>query len=557
MKETIISWDSTNIGENYPGITLPLTYSFIKDAYAAVYENYLALIGIRKDVIRNNLHIMHNMLGYVNGQVFYNIRNWYKFLTFMPGYEFNKKFFEDMLDPVIKNKEKEKPSEIELSKKESLLILLNFIFKIMAYGSLHRKFLKCFNNLYHKFSSQNLKKLDNLELANLFDYLQNNFFSIWAITIINDFRVMVFFGLLNKFAEHISGDKETLLREVYDAKKHPRSVDLIRKIGEIGETIKKDRVLKELFKNNEKEILARLGQAKFRKINNLIGTYLKEFGERSSNELKLEEPKFKEQPQLFIALIKKYAEIPREDMDSKNNNKWRNMDNQTKISIFQKIIFNKLKNTTVNGIHYREYYRIKRGKAFDMARQIFLEMGYRLKEKGEINDINDVFYLTKHEIIDFITFNTVKDNFNDLIRIRKMMFDKYRKTSLPRRITTSGLPGGIIRNINGQKSTKFEGQGTSKGIITAPAIVMESLDFRKDYQNKILVTKATDPGWTVIFPLLKGIITEQGGMLSHTSIISRELGIPCVVKIKNATEIIETGQTIYMNGETGEVRLST
>jgi rifampicin phosphotransferase len=84
---------------------------------------------------------------------------------------------------------------------------------------------------------------------------------------------------------------------------------------------------------------------------------------------------------------------------------------------------------------------------------------------------------------------------------------------------------------------------------------MNNIDYGVDVKNKILVTKATDPGWTIIFPLLKGVITETGGVLSHASIVSRELGIPCIVKVVDATEKLKTGDKVKMDARAGVVHI--
>jgi pyruvate,water dikinase len=77
----------------------------------------------------------------------------------------------------------------------------------------------------------------------------------------------------------------------------------------------------------------------------------------------------------------------------------------------------------------------------------------------------------------------------------------------------------------------------------------------KDYKDRILVTKTTDPGWVFLITLAKGIITEKGSLLSHTAIISRELGIPSIVGVKNITRILKTGDVVKMNGNTGEIKI--
>lgn len=65
------------------------------------------------------------------------------------------------------------------------------------------------------------------------------------------------------------------------------------------------------------------------------------------------------------------------------------------------------------------------------------------------------------------------------------------------------------------------------------------------------MTRFTDTGWTAKFAALKGIVTEYGGVLCHTAIVSREYGIPCVVCTKDATKLIKDGSKITIEGSTG------
>ena len=72
-------------------------------------------------------------------------------------------------------------------------------------------------------------------------------------------------------------------------------------------------------------------------------------------------------------------------------------------------------------------------------------------------------------------------------------------------------------------------------------------------KNDILVTKFTDTGWTTKFAKLSGIVTEYGGILCHTAIVSREYGIPCIVCAYDAMKKIKDGDLITINGTTGEI----
>jgi pyruvate,water dikinase len=63
----------------------------------------------------------------------------------------------------------------------------------------------------------------------------------------------------------------------------------------------------------------------------------------------------------------------------------------------------------------------------------------------------------------------------------------------------------------------------------------------------------TDPGWVFLMVSAAGLVVEKGSLLSHTAIIGRELGVPTVVGVEGATELIRNGQVIQVNGQTGEI----
>ena len=67
------------------------------------------------------------------------------------------------------------------------------------------------------------------------------------------------------------------------------------------------------------------------------------------------------------------------------------------------------------------------------------------------------------------------------------------------------------------------------------------------------MTVRTDPGWAPLFPTTSGIIVERGSTLSHSAVVARELGIPAIVGVPGLTTIVEDGEMVKMNGETGLV----
>ena len=84
-------------------------------------------------------------------------------------------------------------------------------------------------------------------------------------------------------------------------------------------------------------------------------------------------------------------------------------------------------------------------------------------------------------------------------------------------------------------------------------MVLDVSEAHRIRAGDILVTRQTDPGWACVFFLIKGLVIERGGMLSHGAIIAREYGIPAVVGVPNATQHIKNGDVLLIDGDRGIV----
>ncbi len=79
-------FDNSNIVESYPGMVSPLTYSFAVHVYSRVYQAFVSLLGVPVKTIAENSAVFGNMLGRVDGRVYYNLVNWYRALALLPGF---------------------------------------------------------------------------------------------------------------------------------------------------------------------------------------------------------------------------------------------------------------------------------------------------------------------------------------------------------------------------------------------------------------------------------------------------------------------------------------
>jgi len=114
------------------------------------------------------------------------------------------------------------------------------------------------------------------------------------------------------------------------------------------------------------------------------------------------------------------------------------------------------------------------------------------------------------------------------------------------------------RTIDGQQSIDkkedIQGDPASPGTSAGAVIIIKSpKEINKVKEGQILVTDMTTPDFVPAMKKVAGIITNKGGQTSHAAIVSRELGVPCVVGTKNATKLLKTGEMVTVDGTLGKV----
>jgi phosphoenolpyruvate synthase/pyruvate phosphate dikinase len=103
---------------------------------------------------------------------------------------------------------------------------------------------------------------------------------------------------------------------------------------------------------------------------------------------------------------------------------------------------------------------------------------------------------------------------------------------------------------------RVRGLGASPGVYEGTARVIHGTDeFGRIEPGHILVTNSTTAAFNVVLPLLGGILTDRGGLLSHAAIVAREYGLPAVVGCTDATKVVPDGACVRVDGTTGEAEV--
>ncbi len=139
---------------------------------------------------------------------------------------------------------------------------------------------------------------------------------------------------------------------------------------------------------------------------------------------------------------------------------------------------------------------------------------------------------------------------NKIITLSKEKADSFRNKFLK-----SNFEKEFLEYSNSEKK-EFKGRSASPGFGKGKArIILNSREFNKFEKGDILISLNTTPDYVPIMKKAAAIVTEEGGLTAHVSVVSRELGIPCIVGIRNITKILKDNDLVEVDADKGIVKI--
>lgn len=206
-----------------------------------------------------------------------------------------------------------------------------------------------------------------------------------------------------------------------------------------------------------------------------------------------------------------------------------------------------------------------------LMRQVLLALGRTLAGSGCIKEPDDVFYLTFDEAKETALKLPEAPDLREEVQRRRALEERFAACTPPpflgpfptepppdnayMRMVMKFLAGPAPAAAESPKN-ELKGHPGAPGSVQGTArVVLDLSDAEKIGPGEILVTRFTLPSWTPLFGTIAAVVTDSGGMLSHSAIVAREYGIPAVVGIETATSVIQDGTGIEVNGDAGIVRI--
>jgi phosphohistidine swiveling domain-containing protein len=287
--------------------------------------------------------------------------------------------------------------------------------------------------------------------------------------------------------------------------------------------------------------------------------FMTEHGHHRRGELEFANASWAERPDYVLGIVRSYLAEDR-DIDPMAAYAERAADADraavealARLRGLRRVVFKRVLAWGRSSAQTRENVKSEAVRWLVAIRLSLLAIGTKLAEAGVLDRADDIFFI-EYDQLPALVGGDPRD-WRSLVAGRRTEHERLEKLSPPP-VVLGTWDESAGPWFTGEAAKTLTGISVSAGVARGPARVFLSADTDEPVlPGEILVAPFTDPGWTPYFVPAAGIVMDMGGLLSHGSIIAREYGIPAVVNVGPATQIIRTGQIIEVDGEKGEVRI--
>lgn len=269
--------------------------------------------------------------------------------------------------------------------------------------------------------------------------------------------------------------------------------------------------------------------------------FIRKFGHLSDQGNNFSSIPWREQPRLVLDMVANYSILrypstTKEDRDKPSRES----------GFFLNWAYQKARES----LKYKERISFNYTKSYGLFRKYFFHLAKLFKMKGYILDLEDIFYFTFDEIKKIVEEERFSSELSKRRDKRKREIAEYQNVELPEVIYGNEAPAPIRKH----KNVKIlRGIPASSGYYTGNTCVVKGAhDFPKVTEGVVIVIPFSEISWTPIFTKAGAVISESGGVLSHSAIIAREYGIPSIVGVNGACNLGD-GKKVHVDGFSGRV----
>ncbi|MCP4657290.1 MAG: hypothetical protein GY856_17915 [bacterium] len=287
--------------------------------------------------------------------------------------------------------------------------------------------------------------------------------------------------------------------------------------------------------------------------------FLRRFGHRGPMEFDLGARRWSEDPTMIVELVRAGLRSPAREsvtarMDRLAEARRRALEDALAASPrWRRPLMRRLARRVELTMPLREAPKHYGMLVFQRTRQAALELGDRLVGRGILAGREDVFFVEWPELLALARGERTEGPPASLLAERQRRFERFQAERAPDFLRSDGVP--VVEDTSSESTAEGEFRGTavSAGRASGPVRILSAPDPRAMEDGEVLVMEYADPGWTPLFPRAAAIVMEVGGLMCHAAVVARELGIPAVFGVRDATRILTDGERVAVDGRLGRV----
>ncbi|MFC4146078.1 PEP/pyruvate-binding domain-containing protein [Micromonospora mangrovi] len=562
-----ILWDNNNTTETFPGVSCALTYSVGRELMEVGFTDLYRRMGVPEETIRHNRPRLRQMIGYLDGHVYYAIDNWYHLHGMMRCFRPLWSTWEQAVGLAGRHDERTPPNLAQ-----TIVHLGEIGLRMAAHPRRVRDFLRWWDERH---ATLDVADLTPSEVVATYRRLWTEVGEWWGVTLVNG--VFLFAatwaanGLLRRWAPE--ADRAVLNGLLSGGKMNKSAlavqsaVDLAARaaaVPELRAALLADTDARELW---DELVAGRYGDD----FAEALRTHLREYGDRALQDNKMEAITPREQPWTVLHSVRAYL---RQGQDVERSlSAGRDAAQQARREL-RRHLRDPARRALVRGafgtmrtfLRLREDMRFRRSQLMGDLRALLLRQGDHLVTAGRLDTRRDVLDLTVEEVLGAFDGTAPTADLRGMAAVRAAERAAWTaaELTLPARFATDAdrpvtdalatVAPASVAGPDGE--AVLRGLASSSGIARGRAMVVLDPSVTADEtRDRILVARETDPGWLFLMMSAKALVVERGTLLSHTAVTGRLLGIPTVVAVPGATTLIPDGCEIEVDGAAGTVRI--
>ena len=355
------------------------------------------------------------------------------------------------------------------------------------------------------------------------------------------------------------------LQEVLRGLPHNVTTEMDLKLWELTEEIRNDEESRRVFA--DLAVPALLQRYRDRALPPVaqrgLQGFLRRYGHSAVAEIDLGMPRWSDDPSHLLGVISNYLRLDTDDLDPVRQ--FRAGEDKAEsmiISLTSRAAEHSRLRARLAGwtlrrvrqlVGLREAPKFLLVLALGVMREHLQAVGSQLAASEVIEQTDDVFFLDLGDA----RRGLAGQDLRALVTQRREAYgQELKRRHIPRLLLSDGTEPEAVAAAITQADGSLAGSPASTGTVTGRArVVLDPVGAHLE-PGEILVAPSTDPGWTPLFLTAGGLVMEMGGSNSHGAVVAREYGIPAVVGVPEATQKIETGQLITVDGASGLVTLA-